>query len=351
MRYILFAKGTRNLPSARTRAWMLADYMRSTGLDAQCYHVVTRPWWQISVARIKEDWRNARLLLGARRGDTVFLQRTVHQLDFMLLVFMRRFILGRGYVFDYDDAIYLEKGAAGIKVPLILKFADTVFTSSKALKEYADRYNKHVHLVSAAFDIDNVYTRREDKQRDYVVIGWTGTPAHFENMKLVVPALTRFAAEGASIAVEILGGGDDIAALFKPIPHLRLTVHSFLPSAPIWADTKKVIPYLHNFDIGLMPLQPTEWNKGKDAWKAKEYMACGIAAAVSDWGENPLVITEGKNGVLVKDDEWYEKLKRLVDDAPYRRHVAQGGREYIEHNYSYQALTSKMLDCMASEKR
>lgn len=343
MRFVLFAKGDRKLPSARTRAWMLADYLCSIGKEAECYHVVTRPWWQLSAARIRENWRNACLLLGAKKEDVVFLQRTVHQIDFMVLVFLRRFILGRGYVFDFDDAIFLEKGHADFKVGLILKYADTVFTSSDSLKEYADRFNAHVHIVSAALDTDSIYTQRAEPQRDYVVIGWTGTPVHLDNMKLIVPAMTRLAAESVPIQLELLGGGDDIATLFKSIPNLNLVAHSFPPSAPIWGDTKEVVKYLQNFDIGLMPLQPTEWNKAKDAWKAKEYMACGIAAAVSAWGENPKVIVDGVNGVLVNDDEWYEKLKQLIEDSPYRKQVASGGREYIENNYSYRVLTERML--------
>ncbi len=330
---------------------MLADYLVNTGHDAVCYHVKTRPWWEVSVARIRENWRNARLLLAASRADIVFLQRTVHQLDFIVLVLLRRFILGRGYVFDFDDAIFLEKGASGTKVPLMLRYADTVFTSSDSLKEYADRYNKHVYIVSAALDTDKVYTRRTELDRDVVVIGWTGTPVHLENMMLVVPALTRLAAEAAPIQMELLGGGDDIAALFKSVPHLKLVAHSFPPSAAIWTDTKEVVKYLHNFDIGLMPLQPTEWNKGKDAWKAKEYMACSIAAAVSAWGENPKVIREGENGVLVDDDEWYYKLKHLVEDEAYRKRIAQGGRDYIEKFYSYKALTGQMLSRIQDEKR
>lgn len=343
MKIVLFAKGDRRLPSARTRAWMLSDYLVSEGYDSSCYHVVTRPWWQISLARIREDIRNIQLLLNAQATDVVFLQRTVHQIDFMILVLLRRFLLRRGYVFDFDDAIFLEKGRGDLKARIMLRFADAVFCSSEFLKKYADKYNKNVHIISAALDTKNVYTVRNDDSRSEVVIGWTGTPVHLENMKLLVPALTRLAAENAPIRLELLGGGEEIAALFREIPNLKLVEHSFPPSALIWTKPREVADYLKNFDIGVMPLQPTEWNKGKDAWKAKEYMACGVAAAVSAWGENPLLIKDGDNGVLVDEGEWYEKLKRLIEGVEFRKGVAARGRTYIEREYSYDVLTKKML--------
>lgn len=347
MKFVFFAKGDRRLPSARTRAWLLADYLRAEGYDAACYRVYTRSWWNISAARFSDFFRNIQLLWSAKKGDIVFLQRTVHQLDFMLLVLIRKYIFGRGYVFDFDDAIFLEKGSADLKARLIISNADTVFCGNAYLKEYADKYSKNAHVMTTLFDTDYVYVPYPDKKRlKETIIGWTGTPVHYDNLKIVIPALERLVKEGYPIRVQLVGGGPKIAELFQSVPGLAVTPIALLPSSGIWAEPRESVRYLQNFDIGLMPLEATEWNKGKDAHKAKEYMCCGVTPLVSNWGDNPRLVHEGENGVLANDDEWYEKFKALIDDPEYREQLAARGRAFAEEHCSFRKFVPQMIDIM-----
>jgi glycosyltransferase involved in cell wall biosynthesis len=300
---------------------------------------------------VKDFVTNAKLLADIGKDDVLFLHRTVHQLDFMLLVFIRKFIFGRGYAFDFDDAIFLEKGHADAKTKLIIRHADVVFCGSRFLEEYAKRFNKNVHVITTVLDTNYVHIPYEGK-RDLpeTVIGWTGTPVHLDNMRLLVPALTKLAAEGYPIRVQLLGGGPKIAELFAAIPGLKLTAIPLLPSAGIWAEPREVVRYLQNFDIGVMPLEKTEWNKGKDAYKAKEYMACGVATVVSPWGENPYIVHDGENGLLADDDEWYEKFKKLIDDKTYRAELAARGRKYTEEECSFAVFVPKILEILTAAR-
>jgi len=83
------------------------------------------------------------------------------------------------------------------------------------------------------------------------------------------------------------------------------------------------------------PLADDEWSKGKCGFKAIEFMACGVPVVASAVGVNRTIVQDGANGFLAgSEDEWVEKLSRLLSDAALRRRLADAGRRTIEEGYS-----------------
>lgn len=352
MKIVFFTKGDRRLPSSRTRAFLISDYLNYLGEKSEVYHVRTRAWWDISFARIEELKRNIKILFSLNKEDVVFLQRTVHQIDFLVLIFIRKFIFGKGYIFDFDDAIFLEKGHANLKTSLIIKHADMVFAGADFLREYALKYNKNVHTVTTFIDTDNIFFpydgKRDGKE---IVIGWTGTPVHYDNMKLLVEPLTRLVNEGFPIRLLLVGGGDLIPTLFKDIKGLSITVITQPPSSGIWSEPREVGRYIQNFDIGIYPLQKTEWNKGKDTYKAKEFSGCGVPIIISNWGENPLIVKNGIDGIIVDEDDWFDALKKMIVDEDHRNRMAKGARDFAVKVCSFREHVPKLLTLIKNSKK
>lgn len=346
MRIVFFAKGTRKLPSSRTRAYLIADYLAAEGHSAVTYHVQTRAWWDVSLARFKEIIRNIRILASVRKGEYVFLQRTVHQLDFLILILLRKWLFGRGYVFDFDDAIFLEKGSADLKARLMISNADVVFAGAQYLKEYADALNKNVFVVTTSIDTTNIFVPGDVPREEAFVIGWTGTPVHYENMKLVVEPIRRLVKEGHRLKLLLVGGGDEIPTLFKDIDGLDLEAIRRPPSDPFWTDPKNIAEQIRRFDLGIYPLQKTEWNKGKDTYKAKEFMGCGVPVIMSNWGENPFLVTDDVQGLLVDEDGWYDALKELIENDAHRKVLADRGRHWVDTDCSFKKYVPYMIDLM-----
>lgn len=329
------------LPSSRTRAHLVADYLRTQGYDAESFHIQSRPWWNISRERFTEFKRNFRIVSSLGGNDLLYLHKATEQLDFMFLVLLRKWFLRRGYIFDFDDAIFLPTWNKHLKTSLMVRNADAVIVGSHFLQEYALRYNKNSHVISAPIDTQDVYkpaTARVDDPR--VRIGWTGTAGHYENMKLLLGPLKRLVDEGQRIVFVQLGGGDKIHELMRSVAGLPVEYEASLP----WDKPKEVVAHIQQFDIGVMPLQKTEVNRGKDAWKAKEYMGCGVATVLSDWGENPYVVKSGTNGILVDtEDDWYRALHKLVTDEKYRHELGTAGRTHMDAEFSYKAFMPKLL--------
>ena len=73
--------------------------------------------------------------------------------------------------------------------------------------------------------------------------------------------------------------------------------------------SKYEISEIETFDIGVMPLNNDEFSKGKCAFKALQYMACGVPCIVSPIGTNIEVVKEGLNGYYAdSSEEWIKKL-------------------------------------------
>jgi len=65
-----------------------------------------------------------------------------------------------------------------------------------------------------------------------------------------------------------------------------------------------------------------------------------VASAV---GVNREIIQDGVNGFLAaSDDEWVEKLGRLLTDRDLRRRFAEAGRRTVEAGYSMQVNAPRL---------
>jgi hypothetical protein len=72
-------------------------------------------------------------------------------------------------------------------------------------------------------------------------------------------------------------------------------------------------------------------------------MACGVPVVASAVGVNREIIEDGVNGFLVSsEDEWVNRLGRLLADPELRRRFAAAGRRTIEERYSLAVNAPKL---------
>jgi glycosyltransferase involved in cell wall biosynthesis len=101
---------------------------------------------------------------------------------------------------------------------------------------------------------------------------------------------------------------------------------------------------LRYIDIGIMPLPDDEWAKGKCGLKGLQYMGLGIPTIMSPVGVNTEIIQDGVNGFLASStEEWYEKIKILIQDAALRKKFSEEGRSIVEERYSIDAWKDEYL--------
>ena len=108
------------------------------------------------------------------------------------------------------------------------------------------------------------------------------------------------------------------------------------------------IAALSGCDIGLMPLVDDEWNRGKCAFKMIFCMLLGIPVVTSPVGVNKEIVRDGENGYTAShDDEWCQKLCKLIDDGGLRAKMGSAGRVTIEKDFSLQRYVSVLAGTLA----
>ena len=110
-----------------------------------------------------------------------------------------------------------------------------------------------------------------------------------------------------------------------------------------WTKENEVID-LQGIDIGVYPLEDSQWVLGKSGLKAIQYMAFAIPTVASNVGTTSQIIDHLEDGWLVDtQEEWYKALLTLIKDPDLRRSLGEKAREKIVKRYSIEATKSQYL--------
>ena len=91
-----------------------------------------------------------------------------------------------------------------------------------------------------------------------------------------------------------------------------------------------------DLDIGIMPLADEPYQRGKEAFKLKEYMAAGVPVVCSPVGHNRQVVQHGVVGFFAHSEhEWVRHLERLIDEPELRARHGRAGRQVAETTFDY----------------
>jgi glycosyltransferase involved in cell wall biosynthesis len=241
-------------------------------------------------------------------------------------------------VYDVDDAVFLRPEQYG-PVDLMLQHAHTVIAGNDYLADYAARQNPRVVILPTVIDTD-LYTPPEGPRHagdDRVHIGWIGSDPNFGSLELLQPVFDWLAGRyGDRVVFKVVGR----APLRMDTP-LR---QEFLP----W-DMQRSRQDLKSFDLGLMPLEDSAWNRGKCGFKLIQYMAVGIPSIASAVGANRQIVQQGTTGFLVeKPAEWQAALKTLIEDEATRRQMGRQARQAVEQRYSMDAVLPQLVEVLYS---
>lgn len=236
-------------------------------------------------------------------------------------------------ILDLDDAIYLHSPC---RTKIVTHISDAVIVGSHSLADWAKKYNKNVHLIPTGIhtsDYDKFSNTRRESNKKFT-LGWIGNgPAHYENLQLLVPILMSLAKQTPDLAFRLVGALNDkkIHQLFDSIKNMRIEIIDSLN----WSDPESVPRAIRDFDVGLMPLVDSEWNKGKCAFKAIEYMACSVPPVLSPVGENKFLVKDSVNGFLPDSpQEWSNNIFKLYADEELRANMGNAAHATISKWYS-----------------
>ena len=327
-------------PSQRFRFEQYFRYLALDHIDCELAPFWSEKGWNILYSKGNYLRKFTQLILGFLRR--IFLMFRIRQYDRILIhreatpigppmfemIIVRWF--NKKFYFDFDDAVWMDNTSKENelvarlkyhnKVPAICRWADKVSCGNQWLAEYASQFNRRVVVLPTTIDIDHHKPLMHAGASGKVTIGWTGTHSTGRYLTMLKKVL-RGLHERFSIDFLVISN------------HPPDSPDNFWRYEP-W-DKEKEIRQLQDMDIGIMPLEDTDWEKGKCGFKALQYMAVGIPAVVSPVGVNIEIIEHGVSGYLCEtDNEWSQAVTELITDADKRKEVGRSGRKRVEQLYS-----------------
>ncbi len=230
---------------------------------------------------------------------------------------------------DQKDGFFIERNITRRDIfKAAIKNADMVTVTTEILRKSFLPLNKNTIALPNLMDFD-LYPRCDFVKKE-VRIGYQGGSSHYEDLYMI-HGVIRKVLEKFPSAKFVYWGDMRFHGLFKGIPKDRIEWHSWV--------SHNAYPYklaTLNLDIGLCPLDDNSFNRNKSAIKYFEYTAVGAATVASDIPPYTPVMTDGKNGRLVKNDLdcWYKAITELIMSPARRKLLADNAYENVGENYS-----------------
>ncbi len=271
------------------------------------------------------------LLFTISKYDFIFIHREAAPVGPPVFELMISRFFKKKLIYDFDDAIWLpntsevnqavSKLKFHQKVSKICQFSWKVSVGNFFLQDYAKKFNQNVIINPTVVDTDHYHSQtKHHEKKEKPIVGWTGTHSTAQYLKMVTTVMNELKKELDFEWVTISN---------QP-PELDFDNIKFIP----WNKTDEIHQLL-KFDIGIMPLEDSIWEKGKCGFKLIQYLSLGIPAVASPVGVNSSIIEEGKNGYLANtEEEWKQALKRLIQDASLRNWLGMNGRTKVTDQFS-----------------
>lgn len=290
--------------------------------------------------------RRAREVLGVRSYDLVWLEKEIFPGAPALVerVLPR---LGARYVVDYDDATFhkydrstnpLFRHLWPGKIDAVMQHAELVVVGNDYLAERARGAGaRRVEVLPTVVDLAR-YDARPRTSAPFA-IGWIGTPVTQRYLTPAAQALADVCTDGRG-RVLLVGAAEAPPVLAGTAVELRP-----------WSEEREAHD-IQDFDVGIMPLDDTEWERGKCGYKLIQYMASGRAVVASPVGVNPGIVEHGVSGFLASSpDEWRAALARLRDDPALRVRMGEAGRRRVEGRYTLEAAEPRLRGLLTAAAR
>jgi glycosyltransferase involved in cell wall biosynthesis len=120
-----------------------------------------------------------------------------------------------------------------------------------------------------------------------------------------------------------------------------------LPGVPLDARpwcAQSALVNMASFDIGLVPLDDSPFERAKFPFKLLQYMALGVPAVCARVGVAASLVQHGENGLLASSpDEWREALEMLIADAASRKRLGEAGRQSVADHYTVERVAPLLV--------
>lgn len=294
------------------------------------------PQWQPLAGSVKERLTIYRKL---PCYDVVCIQRRL--LSPIEFFWVRR--KSKNILFDIDDAIMYRSSSSSkphsfsrrVKFRWMVKGSDVVIAGNHFLRDEVLKVSplKRVIIIPTSIDMDFYPKKKEVNDSKEISLGWIGTKGNLRYLERLEPTFQAIAIKFPHVKLKVVSDG-----------HFESNYISTINKPWRLEDENED---LISFDIGLMPLNDDLWSKGKCGLKIVQYLSVGVPVVCTPVGINSDIVVDGENGFWAMDDqEWTDRLAKLIQDKELRWQMGTKGIETIEKGYSLSVTSEKYYNIL-----
>jgi len=237
----------------------------------------------------------------------------------------------------------------------IQKVDRVVTIDLKVREEVRSYYNVHAEVVRSGVDVEKLsnWQIKNDIRTKYgfahesFLLFFQGFLFPHRRVEDVIDAVKILRNEGADVSF-LIGGSTEANPDYSY--SLRARVRDLQLNDRIkfagWLDESETIDCYHASDAFVWPCVNQTWGLA-----AVEAMACGTPVIAStDTGVSE-IITDYKNGLLVRPrspKDIADKIRILLSDNLLRKSISMQGRDYVIKNFSWKKYASEMAEIFQS---
>jgi glycosyltransferase involved in cell wall biosynthesis len=323
----------KNAPSSRFRVRQLIPTLQGLGVDIHEFIPFVasypppqhwlRPLWFSALLSVRIP-----AVIATNVYDIALLQRELVS-TFLTL----EPLIKHPLVFDVDDAIFLHK--RGWIAKKIAQLSDLVICGNDYIADTFYKWNKNMAIIPTAVDTTRFVPaiKKEDEKK---LIGWIGTSSNLTYLLTIERALSRVLDSCSDVQLRIVS---DFAPKFQTLSKTKVEFIKWSPEVEVKC--------IQEMSIGIMPLEDTNWARGKCSYKMLQYMSCGIPVVVSPVGMNSRLLSIGNVGIAANNNkDWEEGLFELLSSPKKRELMGKMGRKIANDHFSINRIASLLSDCL-----
>lgn len=231
-------------------------------------------------------------------------------------------------------------------------FADALTVSTEPLKDRLQAHFRHVHDVEKPMfvvpnmnDVNDWNFKTRAKHKDKIVIGYSGSNSHKDDLRMFFPILARLMKQHDNLYFEFIGSipKEELPDYLKGCgftDDLLGRIAGLPATATFWEYPQYLAQ--QRWDIGVAPLVDSSFTRCKSHIKWLEYSMYKIPCVASRVYpyfmelEGRQTITDGETGYLATTpQEWEDKLEALIESKELRERIGQQSYTHVKDNWQY----------------
>lgn len=352
MKVLLMSRYGSKGASSRVRFLQYLPFLRSQGIDVSIVPLFSNAYLDALYrgnSRFQEVFigyfRRMIALLRVRKFDLVIVEKELFPFFPPIAEKILRAV-GVPYVVDYDDALFhrydchsraIVRRFLGRKIDVVMRNSSVVIAGNEYLADRAQRAEaQKIEIIPTVVDANRYQIKPKEPDR-LPLVGWIGTPQTSAYLQSLLPVFDSILKQVPARFVAVGARPEDFEGT----------------QVEVWPWSEETeVQSIQQFDIGIMPLNDSPWERGKCGYKLIQYMACGLPVVASPVGVNSEIVSPGENGHLAETlDDWKASLIQLLEADPTTLGaMGAAGRRRVESWYSVDAQASRLLRVLRDAK-